>query len=131
MVIANIVSFVWYTCCFLLERLFYWWLWCYPDVFSKIRDKAGWVMEEPYLLHRAVMSFKFIQLACYLEWTIKHGDGPWNIDITWYTPIAIAIAAFGQHLNYMVWKKLGVIGTCYGIRYKQKYGSRSVVMPVC
>jgi methylene-fatty-acyl-phospholipid synthase len=100
-----------------LERLFYLWVWNWPQPFAAWCGRRNRTPID--VLETACGYFKLLQASVFVGWCVLHGAGP-----TWpggggtvAVLIGSTLVLVGQFLNYSVFRRLGRIGVFYGIRF--------------
>ena len=101
-----------------LERLFYLWVWNWPQRFAAWCDRV--VEGTPVdVLEKACGLFKLLQASVFLGWCLFLGP-----ELTWPGSgglVAVlaggSLVLLGQFLNYSVFRRLGRTGVFYGNRF--------------
>jgi protein-S-isoprenylcysteine O-methyltransferase Ste14 len=107
-----------YMACLGVERLFYGLIWKKPEfVKSTFQWDDGYECEHIFTM---VGFFKVVQATVFTVWFITR-FGLTDFDLYKIDTLDFVISALfisiGQVLNWAVWKKLGIDGVCYGVKY--------------
>lgn len=101
-----------------MERFFYGFVWWRPQTAKRVFKLQNG--REPERIFDFVCGFKLVQAVVFAAWWyLNFGMSGFDVAAvpTHLWMAAAALMAMGQTLNMFVWKRLGVEGVCYGIRY--------------
>ena len=108
-----------------LPHFLYFFIWTWPETFSHLTAKVSSKHPVDFMLSLVTLC-KFIQFTSFFTWYVR------SLDISLLSRIrqiffletssllqlvsGAYLIFIGQLLNWFVWKKLGVAGTCYGFK---------------
>jgi len=104
-----------------LERFTYWWIWNHPERFraAVARSKLLTSREPVDSMYKLFVVFKWIQVGVFVGWCMWFGNtwlplptAPWPVLM-----VGLVVLAFGQLLNFSVFRTLGKTGVFYGNRF--------------
>ena len=100
-----------------VERVAYALIWRWPDAFTAVCHRLGWI-DPVRVLRWLFVAFKAMQALVFAVWIAGHG-GPQPLSWPPGTADVIAVLALmaGQVLNVAVFVRLGAVGVFYGTRF--------------
>lgn len=93
------------------SSILYTWIWYRPADFMKLVSKSDDPCKVMAFWAHTLKTIQFISILNCVHWTALL-TAPW-----WQIALAVLFVGAGQHLNYLVYKYLGVDGVYYGARF--------------